>query len=139
MSTITHITEQQENMITLLIMGENVTDIAKKIGVNRNTIYLWLERDYIQAELKHRRTEIAEKANQLILKDLGTYINNIKELAGDRTDKKVCLAANQFLVNCVYGDTSGTVEFASKRSNRNISEIELQDKLNKFKKISGID
>ncbi|MDE3397081.1 helix-turn-helix domain-containing protein, partial [Clostridioides difficile] len=47
--------------------------------------------------------------NLLILKDLETYINNIKELASDKSDKRVMLAANQYLINRIYGTPTNTI------------------------------
>ncbi|WP_231169636.1 helix-turn-helix domain-containing protein [Clostridium botulinum] len=103
------ITQQQNDMITMLIQGENITDIAKRLGVNRNTIYNWKAKDHIRAELDKRKQDMINQGNQIILKDLDTYIGNIKELANDKSDKRVCLAANQYLINRIYGSPTSNI------------------------------
>lgn len=104
------ITQQQHDMITMLIQGENITDIAKRLKVNRNTIYAWKGKDHIRAELDKRKQELISQGNQVILKDLDTYINNIKALANDKTDKRVCLAANQYLINRIFGNPTSSID-----------------------------
>ena len=43
------ITEQQSQMIDYIIQGDNKTEIAKLLGVSRNTIYDWLKNKEVQA------------------------------------------------------------------------------------------
>lgn len=116
------LTQQQSDMVTMLINGENITDIAKKLKITRNTVYAWMKKDNIKAELDKRKQELARQGNQIILKDLNTYIGNIKELANDKSDKRVCLAANQYLINRVYGSPTSNVDI-----NSNNEELEGQD------------
>lgn len=116
------LTQQQSDMVTMLINGENITDIAKKLKITRNTVYAWMKKDNIKAELDKRKQELARQGNQIILKDLNTYIGNIKELANDKSDKRVCLAANQYLINRVYGSPTSNVDI-----NSNSEELEGQD------------
>ncbi|MHC1683431.1 MAG: helix-turn-helix domain-containing protein [Clostridiaceae bacterium] len=130
------ITKAQDDMITMLIIGENITDIAKKLSVTRNTIYSWMSRDNIKAEMDRRKQELAHQGNRYILKDLLTYIDNVKELANDKSDKRVCLAANQYLINRIYGNPSSMVEVSNvDTDNSNMSESELEQEINKFKQL----
>lgn len=132
------LTVKQNDMITMLIEGENITDIAKKLNVTRNTIYAWMNKDNVKAELDRRKRELASQGNQLILKDLTTYIGNIKELANDKSDKRVCLAANQYLINRIYGNPTSVVEDNTSDNNDNLNDNELEQELNKFKKIRRV-
>lgn len=47
---------------------------------------------------------MAPQGNSYIMKDLTTYIDNIKALANDKSDKRVALSANQYLLNRIYGN-----------------------------------
>lgn len=134
------ITAKESNMLTMLIEGENITDIAKRIGVNRNTIYNWLNKDDVKAELSRRRQELAHQGNGLILKDITTYITNIKELANDKSDKRVCLAANQYLLNRIYGNPT-TKDDSESIDNKGDSTdvLELEAELKRFKLIKKKD
>lgn len=128
------ITQQQSDMIVMLIEGENITDIARRLNVNRNTIYNWLKKDHIKAELDRRKQELTRQGNQLIMKDLTTYIGNIKNLARDDSDKRVCLAANQYLINRIYGNPTTVLD--NNVDSNNDSAIDtnvLEAEIDKFK------
>ncbi|WP_297428924.1 IS630 transposase-related protein [Clostridium sp.] len=122
------ITEQQEKMISLLIKGTAITDISKQLHCSRQAIYDWLKRDDVKANLDRRRQDLINQGNQLIMKDLASYIDNIKELADDKSDKRVCLAANQYLINRIYGNPTSVIETNSDNldENSNVNELELE-------------
>lgn len=129
------ITKAQEDMITMLITGENITDIAKRLNVTRNTIYAWMNKDNVKAELDRRKQELARQGNQIILKDITTYIDNIKDLARDKSDKRVCLAANQYLLNRIYGNPTSNVDINSGNEDIEGEDIDsLAIELSNFRK-----
>ncbi|WP_282804265.1 helix-turn-helix domain-containing protein [Clostridium tetani] len=132
------LTVKQNDMVTMLIEGENITDIAKKLNVTRNTIYAWMSKDNVKAELDKRKRELATQGNQMILKDLTTYIDNIKNLANDKSDKRVSLAANQYLLNRIYGNPTNVLEDNSTNESDNLNDNELEEELRKFKKLKRI-
>ncbi|MDS1004172.1 helix-turn-helix domain-containing protein [Clostridium sporogenes] len=132
------LTVKQSDMVTMLIEGHSITDIAKKLNVTRNTIYAWMNKDNVKAELDRRKRELATQGNQIILKDLTTYIGNIKELANDNSDKRVSLAANQYLLNRIYGNPANILEDNTEDNNDNLDTNVLEEELNKFKRIRRI-
>ncbi len=127
------LTKDQEKTITMFIEGNKIIDIAKFVGVSRQTIYSWLNKDDVKAELDRRKQELANQGNQLILKDITTYVDNIKELAKDKSDKRVCLAANQYLLNRIYGNPTSTIETDEGSNGSNVNENELENQLKEFK------
>lgn len=131
---LTTLTRQESDMINLLINGESITDIAKLIGVHRNTITKWMNKDYIKAEMGKRRQELTNQGNAIILKDLSTYINNIKALANDSSDKRVALAANQYLINRVYGSPTAIVDINNSEADNTATEVsKIEIALSKMK------
>lgn len=129
------LTRDQSDMITYMINGESITDIAKMLNVNRQTIYNWLNKDYVKAELDKRRRELTRQGNAIILKDLSTYIRNIQALANDSSDKRTALAANQYLINRIYGNPKDSLEVENTTDNNINPDMEtLSIKLKKFKK-----
>lgn len=132
------LTVKQSDMVTMLIEGENITDIAKKLNVTRNTIYAWMNKDSVKAELDKRKRELSRRGNNLIMKDLTTYIDNIKNLANDKSDKRVSLAANQYLLNRIYGNPTNVVEDNTDNTGDNVDTNVLEEELNKFKKIRRV-
>ncbi|MBV4420163.1 helix-turn-helix domain containing protein [Clostridium tyrobutyricum] len=131
--------EKQEKMISMLIEGETIAGTARAINVTRSTIYSWLSKDNIKAELNKRRQEIVNQGNNYILKDVKSYISKIKELAKDKSDKRTCLAANQYLLNRVYGNTTSVADDYSDAQNDTVDENELARQLEKFKRMGKID
>lgn len=128
------LTQQQSDMINMMIAGENITDIAKKLNVNRNTVYNWLKKDHVRAELDKRKQELTNQGNRIIMKDLSTYIGNIKELANDKSDKRVCLAANQYLINRVYGSPTSNVNVDGTNDDTDVQDVgDLENELKNFK------
>lgn len=130
--------KQQEDMISMIMEGQNISSIARKLNVARGTVYSWLNKEVIKAELEKRRHEIATQGNNYILKDTKSYIDNIKALAKDKSDKRVCLAANQYLLNRIYGNPTAFVESNDDNADNGIDTNELELELAKFKKISRI-
>ncbi len=57
--TLENLTTQQIRAIELLIAGANVSDVAKEIGIARQTVSKWANQDsHFQAELNTRRYEM---------------------------------------------------------------------------------
>lgn len=129
------ITKQQEEMVSSLIKGVCITDIAKQLHCSRQSIYDWLKRDDVKADMDRRRRDLINQGNQLIVNDLASYISNIKALADDKSDKRVCLAANQYLINRIYGNPTTIVDTNDDENNDNIGENELELQLIKFRKM----
>ena len=132
------LTLKESDMVTLLIEGVGITDIASKLNVTRQTIYNWMAKESIKAELDKRRRELTNQGNTCILKDLTTYIDNIKELANDKTDKRVALSANQYLLNRIYGNPTNVVEDNTEDAGDNVDSNVLETQLNEFKKLKRV-
>lgn len=130
--------EKQEKMISMIIQGETIAAIARSVNVTRSTIYSWLNKDNIKVELNRRRQDIVNEGNNYILKDVKSYIDKIKELAKDKSDKRTCLAANQYLLNRVYGNTTSVAEIYSDDDSDNVDENELAEQLARFKRMGKI-
>lgn len=127
------LTKDQEKLITAYIEGNKITDIAKLLNVNRNTVYNWLDKDEVKAELGRRKQDLANLGNQIIIRDINTYINNVKALANDTSDKRVCLAANQYLLNRIFGNPTSIVETIDNGDTEGIDSFELEAELRRFK------
>ncbi|MBV4417133.1 helix-turn-helix domain-containing protein [Clostridium tyrobutyricum] len=129
------LTKDQEKMITMLIEGERITDIARKIGVSRQTIYSWRNNDEVNTELDQRRQDIKTQGNAYILKDITTYIDTIKKIAKDGGDKRVQFSANKYLVDRGLGTPTAESDDDIDNSNNNVNENELEEQLKKFRQM----
>lgn len=100
------ITKEQDIMIDMLLQGETISDIARKIGCTRQSIYTWKDKEYIKAELEARRQQLKKSAQCRIIKDVCTYVDNIKDLANHSSDQRVRLQANKYLIDHCLGTPS---------------------------------
>lgn len=125
--------EKESKLVDLLIEGHTVTDIHRELNITRQTVYTWMEKEHIKAELDSRRRELARQGNNLIMKDLTTYIESIKALARDKSDKRVSLAANQYLLNRIYGNPAGVLDESNSNNDENVDKNELEMELEAFK------
>lgn len=136
MSKINNVlTKQQSDLVNCLIEGDTVTEISNKLGVSRQTVYDWMKRDIVKAELDNRRREITRQATAMILKDVGKNIANIQALANDPTDKRTALAANQYLINRIFGNPKDQVEVGiDQKEDTGLDNETILAKLNRIKK-----
>jgi hypothetical protein len=120
-------------MITMLIEGERITDIARKIGVSRTSIYTWKDNDEVKAELNRRTQDIKNQGNAYILKDVQTYIDEVKRIAKSSTDQRVKFSANKYLIDRTLGVPTATGDEDMDNNSDNVNENELEEQLKKFK------
>jgi len=132
------LTRPQEEAVTMYIEGNTISDIARSLKVTRNTIYNWLDKSEVKAELDRRKQCIATQGNQYILKDLRTYIDKIKELAKDKSDKRVCLTANRYLIDRVLGLPTATGDEDMDSNSDSVNENELEEQLKRFKNMKVV-
>ncbi|MBV4450565.1 helix-turn-helix domain-containing protein [Clostridium tyrobutyricum] len=128
------LTKDQEKMITMLIEGERITDIARKIGVSRTSIYTWKDNDEVKAELNRRTQDIKNQGNAYILKDVQTYIDEIKNIAKNSTDQRVKFSANRYLIDRTLGTPTAESDDID-NSSGNVNENELEEQLKKFRQM----
>ncbi|OAA90720.1 helix-turn-helix domain-containing protein [Clostridium coskatii] len=132
------LTKDQEKMITMLIEGYRITDIAKKIGVSRQTIYSWRNNSEVNAELDQRKQDIKNQGNAYILKDVNTYIDEVKKIAKESTDQRVKFSANKYLIDRTLGVPTAIGDDETEDGNENVNENDLKQELEKFKKLKVI-
>lgn len=125
-------------MIDLLLQGEQITDIAKIVGVNRSTIYVWKDKPYIKAELDRRRQDLKKTAHNLITRDICTYVDNIKDLANNSTDQRVRLQANKYLIDqCLGSPTTAKEEtINTDTGDKDKDSNTLKNELNEIKNLA---
>ena len=100
------ITEQQSQMIDYIIQGDNKTEIAKLLGVSRNTIYDWLKNKEVQAEKKKRIEEIKADARTSLTPKVKNVFDEIYKLAINCKDNRVKFQACKYICDQVIGAPS---------------------------------
>ncbi|MCC0673193.1 helix-turn-helix domain-containing protein [Clostridioides sp. ES-S-0145-01] len=127
------LTQEESKLVSLLISGFTVTDAANLIGISRQTVYNWMNREHVRKEMDRRKQELASQGNSIILKDIESYVNNTKVLAKDNSDKRVMLAANQYLINRIYGNPTSTVIQEENGNGMETGETEIEAAIAKIR------
>lgn len=80
--------ERKIRVIELLLEGYEKADIAKQIGVSRQTIYNWMDKDDWKAEFDKRLNQIKTNAAKLFDSKLDAVINEWYKMMMDDTCEK---------------------------------------------------
>ena len=113
MMTLKEVTAEQSEMIDWLLLGESISNIAQKIKKTRQTIYNWLQLDYVQEELDSRRNELKKTARNRLTSQVSNLLNNMFDLACHSNDQRVKLQANKYLLDQCIGIPTEVKESAN--------------------------
>lgn len=97
------ISNAQEEVIQLIVNGENISTIARKLNKSRQTIYTWIKNPEFKAEIELRQQMLKQQARDKINSNILTCIDHMKELALTSTDPRVKLQALKYLLDRSLG------------------------------------
>jgi len=122
----------KDKMIDMLLSGISIAEIARKLNVSRQTIYVWKSEGIVMAELETRRQQLKKTAQNKIASDICTYIDNMKQMANQKTDNRVRFQANKYLIDQYLGSPTAAKEEAKtptgkENVDKNILKAELED------------
>lgn len=92
------ITKEKDDMINMLLSGISIKEIAESCNVSRPTIYAWKKEPLVMAELDRRREQLKKTAQDRIVSNVGTCIDNMYDMANQKTDQRVRFQANKFII-----------------------------------------
>lgn len=109
------ITKEQSDMIDLILQGHSITDIAKNhLKLHNSTLYRWMDKIEVKAELEERRKHIKKAASDKITSNILQCVDNMIDMANNSTDPRVRLQANKYLLDqCIGSPTTAKEEKAS--------------------------
>lgn len=98
------LSDKQLQAIQLIIQGENLSDIAKIIGVSRVTVSTWKNKDKLfKDELDKCLHELKSDVDTRILNSLGPMIEKLIKIALKSNSDKTSLEAIEYALNRVLG------------------------------------
>jgi uncharacterized protein YjcR len=127
--------ERKEQTITMLLIGTGPSEISKKVGVSRTTIYSWLKDEEFKAELENRQKEIVTKGNNYVMANVQTHLEVLHELAISKTDKRTAATCAMYLVDRALGRVPNKIETVVD-DKENIDVNDLETELARFKKLN---
>lgn len=96
--------ERKQDAITYLLKGEGPTEVGRKVGVTKATIWNWQNKDKeFQEELERRRKEIAKAGNDYVTANLQSHLEVLHDIAVGKSDKRTACTAAMYLVDRALG------------------------------------
>ena len=139
------LTQQQVECIERLCAGtKTMAQIAKEIGCSRETISKWKNHnEEFKAELHKRshdfESNLIDEAQSLLKRKLGVAIDNIVEIANDKSEKaETRLKANQYLVDRVLGNTTTKIEQNTDDGNKENTKVDIESTLKAIKNKNNV-
>jgi t-SNARE complex subunit (syntaxin) len=123
--------ERQQKVIELYSAGETVTNMAKILGVSRNTIYADLNLDDVKDGVNKCLTELKTQSEKKITQDLDLYISELKKIALTSKSEKNKLDAIQYILNRIYGTPTSKVADVTEQEKDN-ANIDIDKEIEGF-------
>lgn len=118
-----YLNEKQYRCIEMLVeKNMNVSEVARELGVVRNTIYNWMKSDEFQAELSKTEQEIKDRTHQIFIRRLPDVIEKLYKLTDCNDNRTKIQAINQW-VDRALGKVSTSVTVEDKRENQDDYDI----------------
>jgi hypothetical protein len=89
--------ERQRAAIELLVLGQATGMAAKRLGIDRKTLFNWRQQPAFQRELRRRRDELCSEAGERIRGMLHPALDVLDEQLHDPYDRARFRAANTIL------------------------------------------
>ena len=103
MSDKNELEEKKLKAIEYLASGENISNTAKLVGVNRKTVSKWLGKEEFKADVDSKRRELKSNIESKLLLNIDPIINRVLDIATHSKSDKTALDACTYLINRVYG------------------------------------
>lgn len=108
------ITKEQSEMIDLILLGHSITDIAKNVlKLHPSTLYSWLHKDSVVAELEERRKALRKAARDKITGNVNKCLDNMLDLANNSSDTRIRFQANKYILDQAIGIPKALIESVS--------------------------
>jgi transposase-like protein len=102
--------KRKVQLIQMRIQGKNKSEIAREIGVSRQTIYTWLQdSDVIQA-IEDVKKDLVQAAEMRLIYKLDKYIDEMDTLAIKSADARTKNSALQYLIDRAMGKVAQKIE-----------------------------
>ncbi|NFR85687.1 helix-turn-helix domain-containing protein [Clostridium botulinum] len=129
----------KDRMIDMLLSGISIAEIARKLKVSRQTIYAWKKEKEVEAELESRRQQLKKTGQDKISSDICTYIDNMKEMACQKTDNRVRFQANKYLIDqCLGSPTAAKEEVKTSNGKENTDTNTLKQEIEDIKNLKVV-
>ena len=121
--------ERVLEMNRLLLSGETITNVAKVLGLSRQTIYSWKSDPAVMANMQELQDEVKKAGSERLTGQLDTYLSELHLLALQTTDKRVKASVLQYLTDRILGKVKTTTEIITDDKSDKLSDDLLAEEL----------
>lgn len=115
--------EKQIQAAKLYSEGMKPIDIAKVIGISRQSFYDWMKKEEFTSELDRLTNEMKAAAEQTLTNNVERYIKELEVIAFTGRSEKNRTDALTYLLDRVLGKSTTKVQDITEASNTNASEV----------------
>lgn len=128
------LSEQQFQAIELILKGETLTDVAKMLGVSRQTVSAWKNKDVaFKRELDEQTRQLKSTVYDKILTNAVPMIDRLMEIALKSESDKTALDAIIYSFNRILGTPGKTSQEVTGDNNNNVDEVDIDKILENIK------
>jgi len=129
---------QKQLAIDMLLLGESKINVAKKVGVERNTIYSWVKDPDFKATMDAQRSDLVIQADSYMTSKLKTYVEKLDDIALNGKDKRIQAQVLMYLTDRVLGKATTKVENKSADEEKATRKEDLENEFSRFRKDKNV-
>ena len=124
------LTEKQLKAIDLLIKGETISDVAKIVGVSRQSVSFWKNSDEVfKAELEKSIQGLKSQVNARILDNMTPLMDKLIKIALKSSSDKTSLDAIIYALNRVCGTPTNKTQDVTEDQDKDNKNTNIEDML----------
>ena len=124
------LTEKQVRAIDLIIKGETLSDVARLVGVSRQTVSFWKNSDEVfKAELEKSIQGLKSQVNARILDNMTPLMDKLIKIALKSSSDKTSLDAIIYALNRVCGTPTNKTQDVTEDQNKDNKDTNIEDML----------
>ena len=124
------LTEKQVRAIDLIIKGETLSDVARLVGVSRQTVSFWKNSDEVfKAELEKSIQGLKSQVNARILDNMTPLMDKLIKIALKSNSDKTSLDAIIYALNRVCGTPTNKTQDVTEDQDKDNKNTNIEDML----------
>ena len=124
------LTEKQVRAIDLIIKGETLSDVARLVGVSRQTVSFWKNSDEVfKAELEKSIQGLKSQVNARILDNMTPLMDKLIKIALKSNSDKTSLDAIIYALNRVCGTPTNKTQDVTEDQDKDNKNSSIEDML----------
>ena len=125
------LSEKQVKAIDLIIKGETLSDVARLVGVSRQTVSFWKNSDELfKAELEKSIQGLKSQVNNRILDNMNPLLDRLIKIALKSNSDKTALDAIVYAINRVCGTPTNKTQDVTDSQDKDNKDNNIEDMLN---------